>query len=384
MVYEPREDSALLAKHVSRLAYGKVLDIGTGSGVQARAAAGSGRVLSVLATDIDEDAIVYAKKNNPHKKTSYRVSDLLKRVKGVFDTIIVNPPYLPAEQGLTDIALVGGKHGYEIMCEFLRQAIDHLAPDGQILALYSSLTKPDKVEECARRLLYDFKELERQHVFFEDLLVVRFTISDVRKRLDKDGFKDIAYLAKGKRGMVFTASYRGKKVAIKVKNPSSAAIASVKLESAMLERLNEIGIGPKLVKSSDLYVASDFVVGRPILEFFEGASRGRIIKVIKDVLHQCRAMDIRGVSKEEMTRPVKHILITKGDKPVMIDFERAHFTQRPHNVTQFCQFLTSGPLRFALASKRIAFDEETLLYLAKEYSEDLSDDSFNEILAIRG
>jgi pyruvate dehydrogenase E1 component alpha subunit len=38
-VYEPREDSLLLEKYVKKFAKGIVLDIGTGSGIQAKAAA---------------------------------------------------------------------------------------------------------------------------------------------------------------------------------------------------------------------------------------------------------------------------------------------------------------------------------------------------------
>ena len=35
MLYEPREDSRLLAKYAKKYAKGLVLDIGTGSGIQA-------------------------------------------------------------------------------------------------------------------------------------------------------------------------------------------------------------------------------------------------------------------------------------------------------------------------------------------------------------
>ena len=38
MIYVPREDSFLLAKFVEKYAFGKVLDMGTGSGIQAESA----------------------------------------------------------------------------------------------------------------------------------------------------------------------------------------------------------------------------------------------------------------------------------------------------------------------------------------------------------
>ena len=370
MVYEPQEDSELLAKHVIELAKGKVLDMGTGSGFQARAAALSPQVKSVLAVDVDPKAVSFARKEHSDPKITFRVSDLFAKVTGRFNTIIFNPPYLPSEQGLKDRALVGGKRGYEIICAFLKQAGDFLEIDGQILMVYSSLSRPAKIKDCVASLLFNNEELEVHHQFFEDLFVVRFTKSPVRLSLEKDGFKHVIYFARGKRGWIFTARFRGKKVAVKIKNPSSMAVSSIKHEAEMLKRLNKHGIGPRLVKESDQYVAYEFVEGDFIMDFLNRASSKRIKKVLLSVLDQCRIMDKTRISKEEMTRPLKHILIARADKPVLIDFERAHVTHRMHNVTQFCQFLSSPQVRFVLASKKMHIDANSLVDKAKIYAND--------------
>jgi len=356
MVYEPQEDSELLSLHVQRLAYGQVLDMATGSGVLAQAAASSREVKTVLAVDVDKESIAWAKKHNPDHKISYRASDFFSNVKGSFDTIICNPPYLPGEQGLKDQALVGGKRGYEWISKFLQKAVHHLYPGGQILMVYSSLSKPHQIMECVQALLLEGEQLDKKHIFFEDILVMRFTKSSVRNRLEKEGFENLQYFARGKRGWIFTALYKGKKVAIKIKNPSSFAVSSIQHEAEMLKRLNRYDIGPKLIKATDQYVAYTFIEGAFITEFLEKASKKRILKVLKGVMDQCRTMDRLGISKEEMTRPIKHILISKGDKPILIDFERAHTTHKQHNVTQFCQFLSSVYVRFILASKGMHLD----------------------------
>ena len=57
MIYQPAEDSLLLKRYVTKYSKNKsVLDVGTGSGIQALAAKSSG-ASAVLAVDVDEEAI---------------------------------------------------------------------------------------------------------------------------------------------------------------------------------------------------------------------------------------------------------------------------------------------------------------------------------------
>ena len=76
-----------------------------------------------------------------------------------------------------------------------------------------------------------------------------------------------------------------------------------------------------------------------------------------------------GINKEEMHRPLKHIILSK--KPVMIDFERSYKTKNPHNVTQFCTFLVNRKI----ASKK-------LFKLAKAYKQNKTKKSFAAILKL--
>ncbi|MBD3310538.1 methyltransferase, partial [Candidatus Woesearchaeota archaeon] len=140
MIYEPREDSHLLLEQVKKYAKGKVIDIGTGSAIQAIAAAQKRNVKSVLAVDIQKDVIRYCRKNIKHPKISFRQSDLFSKVEGSFDTIVFNPPYLPEDLRARDITLEGGKKGYEMIERFFHEAGKHLAPDGRILMVHSSFT----------------------------------------------------------------------------------------------------------------------------------------------------------------------------------------------------------------------------------------------------
>ncbi len=164
MIYEPREDSFLLQKYVRKLVRGRVLDMGTGSGIQALTALEKNN--EILAVDIDKE-VVESLKN----KINVKISDLFSNVNGKFDFIIFNPPYLPNSE-VKDIALDGGKEGYEVIEKFLDQANDYLNEDGKILMIVSSLSKFDKVKEIIKRNNFNFKILEEKKFAFEVLYVL--------------------------------------------------------------------------------------------------------------------------------------------------------------------------------------------------------------------
>ena len=159
MVYEPREDSFLLAKYVRKYAKGKVLDMGTGSGVQADSALE--KTKDVLAVDIDKEAVEEVKK----KGIKAKVSDLFSNVDGKFDLIIFNPPYLPDEEKYKDVALDKGK----VIERFFSQAKKYLKKDGKILIVVSSLT--GDIKRIMRKNGFKFKCLEEKKFFFEKLFV---------------------------------------------------------------------------------------------------------------------------------------------------------------------------------------------------------------------
>lgn len=164
MIYEPQEDSYLLNKYVKKLVYGRVLDMGTGSGIQAIAARENTKY--VVAVDIDLEAVAYTRNNGLLTVQS----DLFTHVNGKFDWIIFNPPYLPedtAEPYESKRATTGGEKGSEILKRFLREAKKYLVTDGKILLVISSLTGDPKDIFCE----YKYTLLEEEAFFFERIRV---------------------------------------------------------------------------------------------------------------------------------------------------------------------------------------------------------------------
>lgn len=170
MIYIPSDDSFLIKTAVRKLSKGKkVLDIGAGSGILGLAALKAG-AKSVLFADIDKEAVNYLK----NKRYNVIQSDLFSNVKGKFDIIIFNPPYLPfdsREDLESSSQTSGGKRGDEIILRFLRGVKRHLNNNGLILIILSSLTPKKRILKILKEKKLDKKVLSKKKFFMEELEV---------------------------------------------------------------------------------------------------------------------------------------------------------------------------------------------------------------------
>lgn len=382
-LYEPREDTFLLKKHIKDYAYGNVLEIGTGSGILTVEAAQYDAVTHVLAVDIQDAVIEYCKKTIKNPKITFLQGDLFSTIKKgeKFDLILFNPPYLPADKRAPDITLDGGKKGYEIIERFLNTANTYLKSGGKILLLFSSLSNKNKIDEIMKRNLFVAKEIDQQHISFETLYVSLMEKSSVLKELEKHTISDMSYFAKGKRGLVYTGLYKNKEVIIKIQNPKSVAQSTIHFEEQWLKKVNHYGIGPNFFFATENFLVMEYIKGSSFMDFIEKNTKQKIQKRIKELCGQMRQLDQSGINKQEMTHPYKHIIIS-GNKPILIDFERCRYTEDPKNLTQFLQFLTSGQVREILKKKKIILNKEKIQIAAKAYKEEKSEERYKQIMAL--
>jgi len=173
-VYEPAEDSFLLAENLAVKEGDIALDVGTGTGLIALLMSRKARF--VLGVDINPMAIELARKNaelNSIQNVEFRLSDLFENVSGKFDVITFNAPYLPGEpEEPIDLALVGGETGREVLDRFIGEVSDYLRPGGIVQIVQSSITG---VEETLKRLEeagLTAKIAAKRHVFFEDIVLI--------------------------------------------------------------------------------------------------------------------------------------------------------------------------------------------------------------------
>ena len=394
-VYEPAEDSFLVQKYVRELALGRVLDLGTGSGIQALTAMTNPNAHFILAVDQDETAVraLQEKINQEHlRKLQVRQSDLFSEVPGKFNLIIFNPPYLPQDKGLEDKAIYGGKKGWELSEQFFRQASAHLYPDGKILFLFSSLTNITKIQEILHRHLFTFREVEQQKVAFETLHLYLIEKTTILQELEQKGLEHLRYFTQGKRGEIFRGmvdrskfikSHLAQKsdiipVAVKIPRTGSAAPNTIENEAQYLQRANAVYLGPQYQFHTPRYLVMTFIEGDYILDWIQNNKKPAIRKVLIALLQQCHTVDTLHFSKEEMHHPLKHIIVTKHNHPILVDFERCTETSKPKNVTQFVEFICR--IEPELHHKGFTFLVPDLRTLAQKYKETLDKTILTEII----
>ena len=143
----PRPETELAVDAVLERAprNGRVIDIGTGSGCIAISIERERPDLHLVSVDRSIDALAVASMNRAKlaSRVSLAASDLMTSVRGDFDLIVSNPPYVPLAEyeHLTvevrihepRMALTPGPRGTEIIERILEQAHTRLRDGGRVI-----------------------------------------------------------------------------------------------------------------------------------------------------------------------------------------------------------------------------------------------------------
>ncbi|MGK5728890.1 HemK2/MTQ2 family protein methyltransferase [Streptomyces sp. URMC 124] len=159
-VYVPQEDTALLLEAFvrERVACGAaVLDVGTGCGVLAVAAAR--RRARAVAVDTSRRAVLATRLNALRAGVRVRAlrGDLLTPVSGGhFDLILANPPYVPAPDGRRPLRgavrnWAGGADGRALLDRLCRGVPEMLRPGGVVLVVHSSVCGPERTVKALEK-----------------------------------------------------------------------------------------------------------------------------------------------------------------------------------------------------------------------------------------
>jgi HemK-related putative methylase len=177
-VFNPKlfRTGAELAAHVAGLELSprtRVLDLGTGSGVAALAAARRGA--RVVAVDLSAEAVRCARinvlLNRLEERVEVRHGDLFAPVEGErFDFVLFNPPFFPGPpRDDADLAW----HSLDMPERFASGLGDHLAPDGCGLLLLSSDGQDERFLHRLRECGFTVRIVARKDKLNEILTVYR-------------------------------------------------------------------------------------------------------------------------------------------------------------------------------------------------------------------
>lgn len=188
-IYSPSDDTDMLAETLDVPKGARVLDMCAGSGALGLLAAPRAR--EVLLVDDDPAAVETARANaerNGFRNARAVKSDLFANVRGRFDLMIFNPPYLPQGEGAEDLYLYdemqkkwrnvgfhawdGGPDGRRVIDRFLDTFESHLAPGGRLHMIGSTLSDFEKSVSVLGERGMDARILARKRYFFEEVVVI--------------------------------------------------------------------------------------------------------------------------------------------------------------------------------------------------------------------
>ena len=171
--------SKFMAKHIHVTHDDSVLDMGTGSGIQAITA---GQTAShVIAVDINPEAVRYARRNARNNGVESIVTvlegDLFAPLdpQSMFSVILFTPPYLKGiPKTVFDYALFDSNK--KLIRRFFREAKQYLKPDGYIQMIYSSLAGPEEAVSTAGQFGWNHSIIAREKTITEEFLIYKFTL----------------------------------------------------------------------------------------------------------------------------------------------------------------------------------------------------------------
>lgn len=193
--------------------------------------------------------------------------------------------------------------------------------------------------------------------------------------------KKICILGKGSVGLVTLAKFKGQYFALKIRR-TDANRANMFDEVVYQSLANSIGIGPFLVNFSENLILMEFVKGSNIVEWYSSVrtTNERILKCTVLILEQCYLLDCLRLDHGQLNRLDRHIIISKDDKPTILDFETSSAMRRVSNITSVSQSIfLHGPI-YSRLQNSINKDRIQIMKNIKDYKIQMNYEKFKKIL----
>ena len=183
-VFHPRYfiSSRSFAEFIDTLNLGgkRVLDVGTGTGILAIAAARAGAE-TVIATDINPNAALSVPDNAQANGVGDRVTAACMNLLSgflsapLFDVIIANPPKHAEEP--RDLADRGGHGGpwHRDIAPLFDEASERLKPGGELYVMFSSHSDLGLIENLIERAGFNFRVVKKYSILIDSFVLYECT-----------------------------------------------------------------------------------------------------------------------------------------------------------------------------------------------------------------
>lgn len=157
-------DSILLGDFARKRAAGRVIDLGTGSGILAVLLSKTEDVREIVGIEVQDDLASLAQKNISYNGCEDRVKIIRTDIReiadifpaGSFDAVVSNPPFYPAKSGFLNRNSVKAVSRHELhgaLADFITIAGHLLRRGGVFLTIYPCSRTADLIEEMRKEKL---------------------------------------------------------------------------------------------------------------------------------------------------------------------------------------------------------------------------------------
>ncbi len=181
-VYDPAEDSFLLAENVVIQSNQKILEVGSGSGYVSLYLAQKFPLAEYFCLDVNFSAAITTHQNAIRNEVNLHVysSNLFtatisqNNFKQFFDIVLFNSPYLPyADKGVLEKAWSGGRDGLEVIIPFIENLSMVLKSAGVVYLVVSSKTNLSKLIELFNSNHFLYKLLDKVSEGKEEIILYK-------------------------------------------------------------------------------------------------------------------------------------------------------------------------------------------------------------------
>ena len=193
----------------------------------------------------------------------------------------------------------------------------------------------------------------------------------------------VPVLGKGCVGIVTQAIVGGELAALKIRR-LDADRPSMQKEARLLRLANAVGVGPRLMGSTQNFLVMKLFPGVPLFRWAEGvnASGPPVRGVLGGLLSDCFKLDAVGLDHGELSHAPRNVLVDAAGKSCIVDFESASMVRRVANVTSLLQYFLFGSISKNLRSSAVFGKKKPIVKALSEYKRESSVGNFQSVLRI--